>query len=237
MKAIILAAGVGNRLKPVTDKMPKSLIKIGKKTILEQMIDSLVSFGVNDICFVVGHMRHMIIDFVGKKYKTAKFKYVVNPDYGLGSVVSLWTAREEFSGDDALLMDADVIFEREVLGKLVNSNNSNCFLIDKNFNDTGEEMKVAALNKRVVQIGRKISRKHNEAGEGVGFCRIASAYHGELLKGLEKKICLHRACDYEMALDDFIRRAPAGFEDITGLRWTEVDFPEDIRKAESLKID
>ena len=98
-------------------------------------------------------------------------------------------------------------------------------------------MKVAALNKRVVQIGRKISRKHNEAGEGVGFCRIASAYHGELLKGLEKKICLHRACDYEMALDDFIRRAPAGFEDITGLRWTEVDFPEDIRKAESLKID
>ena len=72
MKAIILAAGVGNRLKPVTDKMPKSLIKIGKKTILEQMIDSLVSFGVNDICFVVGHMRHMIIDFVGKKYKSAK---------------------------------------------------------------------------------------------------------------------------------------------------------------------
>lgn len=236
MKAIILAAGIGNRLKPVTEKMPKSLIKIGGKTILERMIDSLIGFGVNDICFVVGHMRHMITGLVGKKYKTAKFRYIVNPDYKLGSIVSLWVARNEFSGDDALLMDADVIFEREILAKLVNSKNPNCFLIDKDFSDTGEEMKVAALNKGVVQIARKISRKHNEAGEGVGFCRISSACHGELLKGIEKKICLHHACDYEMALDDFIRRAPAGFEDITGLKWTEIDFAEDIKKAESLNL-
>jgi len=236
MKAIILAAGVGNRLKPLTDKMPKSLIKIGGQTILERMIDSLLDFDVNDICFVVGHMRHMITDLTGEKYKSVKFKYIVNPDYELGSIVSLWVAREEFSGDDVLLMDADVVFERGILAKLVNSKNPNCFLIDKNFGGTDEEMKVASLNKRVVQIARKISREHDEAGEGVGFCKISSAYHSELLKGLEKTICLNPACDYEMALDDFIRRAPAGFEDITGMRWTEVDFPEDIKKAESLGL-
>lgn len=236
MKAIILAAGVGNRLKPLTDKMPKSLIKIGEQTILERMIDSLLSCDVNDICLVVGHMRHMITDLTGEKYKTVKFKYVVNPDYELGSIVSLWVAREEFSGDDTLLMDADVIFEREILAKLVHSKNPNCFLIDKNFSGDDEEMKVASLNKRVVQISRKISREHDEAGEGVGFCKISSAYHGELLKGLEKTICLNPACDYETTLDDFIRRAPAGFEDITGMRWTEIDFAEDIKKAESLGL-
>ncbi len=236
MKAIILAAGAGNRLRPITAKMPKALIKIGEKTVLERMLDSLISLGVNDICFVVGHMKHMIAGFAGKKYDGARFKYILNPDYELGSIVSLWVAREEFSGDDALLMDADVIFERDLLHRLVNSKTANCFLIDKNFSDTGEEMKVAALNKKIVQVARKISREHDEVGEGVGFCKISPAYHGELLKALEKSICLNRVCDYEMALDDFVRRSPTGFEDVTGLKWTEIDFEADIEKAKSLNL-
>jgi choline kinase len=237
VKAIILAAGAGNRLKPVTDKMPKCLIKIGGKTILERMLDSLIASGVNDISFVVGHKKRMITDLVGNKYKGKAFSFIDNPDYELGSIVSLWAARERFFGDDALLMDADVIFERGMLARLIGSKNANCFLFDRDLKDTGEEMKVAALNKKVVQIARKLTREHDEAGEGVGFCKIAPAYYGELLKALKNRICLNGNCDYELALDDFIGHAPAGFEEITGLRWTEVDFPEDIRKAESLKIN
>lgn len=236
MKAVILAAGIGNRLKPVTEKMPKSLISICGKTILERTLDSLAGFGIEEISLVVGHRKDMIAGFVRSRYKGRPFRFIDNPDYELGSIVSLWVAREEFSGDDALLMDADVIFEREILARLIRSKNANCFLVDKDFKETGEEMKIAALNKRVVQIARELSREHDETGEGVGFCKISAAFHGEFLKALEKKICLNRACDYEMALDDFVRRAPAGFEDITGLKWTEVDFPEDIKKAESLGL-
>lgn len=236
MKAVILAAGIGNRLKPITDNTPKSMIKVGDRTILERMLDSLVDYGIEEVCIVVGHLKQKIAGPLGKKYKTAKLKYIVNPDYELGSIVSLLVAREEFLEGDALLMDADVIFEREVLGRLLSSKNENCFLIDKDFKDTGEEMKVAALNKRVVEISRKISREHDEVGEGVGFCKISSAYHSEFFKAIEKKVCLNRACDYEMALDDFIRRVPAGFEEITGLKWTEVDFAEDIKKTESLNL-
>ena len=236
MKAAILAAGIGNRLKPITDKTPKPLIRVGGRTILERMLGSLVEEGIKDICIVTGHLKEQIKDFAGKEYKGAKIKYLVNPDYRLGSILSLYTAREEFAGEDTLLMDADVIFEHRVLKTLVDSKHENCFLIDKNFEDSGEEMKIASLDKRVVQVARKITREHDEVGEGVGFMKISPACHGQLSNALERRICLNNVCDYEMALDDFVKNAQTGFEDITGMRWTEVDFPEDIAKAESLGL-
>jgi len=95
-------------------------------------------------------------------------------------------------------------------------------------------MKVASLGGRVVQIARKITREHDSTGEGVGFCKVSSADSRELLKALEKRICLNRLCDYEMALDDFCQRAGAGIEDVTGLKWTEIDFPEDVKKAQEI---
>lgn len=234
MKAVILAAGIGNRLKPLTDKMPKSLIKVGDRTVLERMLDSLVDLGITDVTIVVGHLKQMIMDLAGKEYRTAECKYITNPDYKLGSILSLYAARNEFVDDDVLLMDADVIFEEKVLAKVADSGNANCFLVDRSFQDTGEEMKVASLGGRVAQIARKINREHDSVGEGVGFCKISSANSPELLKALEKRICLNRLCDYEMALDDFCLRVSAGVEDVTGLKWTEIDFPEDVQKAQAI---
>jgi len=236
MKAVILAAGIGNRLKPLTDKMPKSLIKIGGRTVLERMLDSLVDLGITDVTIVVGHLKQMIMGLAGKEYRAAGCKYITNPDYELGSILSLYAARNEFAGDDVLLMDADVIFEEKVLAKIADSGNANCFLVDKNLKDAtqGEEMKVASLGGRVVQIARKITREHDSVGEGVGFCKISSTNSRELLEALEKRICLNRLCDYEMALDDFCQRVTAGTEDVTGLKWTEIDFPEDVQKAQAI---
>lgn len=237
MKAVILAAGIGKRLKPLTDSMPKSLIKIKGKTVLERMLDHLVAAGIGEITIVVGHKKEMISEAVGGRYKGASCKYLVNKDYSLGSILSLWTAREEIGRQDILLMDADVVFEKEVLRRLVDSKDADCFLVDKDFKDTGEEMKVALLGGRVVQIARKITRGHDTAGEGVGFCRIAAGSGPELLRSLESRICLDRTCDYEMALDDFIGKVHAGAEEVTGLNWTEIDFSEDIQKAEMLDTD
>ncbi len=237
MKAIILAAGIGNRLKPIIDKTPKSLIRIGGRTILERMLDSLAAAGVRDICLVTGYLKEMIAEAVGEEHNGAKIRYIENREYKLGSIVSLWVARREFStADDLLLMDADVVFESRLIGRLIGSKNENCFLIDRHFSESGEEMKVAVLGWRVTQIARRITRKHDEVGEGVGFFKTSAAHRREFLKAVEETIALDRGADYEEALDNFIRHVPAGIEEITGLKWTEVDFPEDIKKAESLKI-
>lgn len=235
MRAILLAAGIGRRLKPLTDVTPKSLIRIGKKSVLERMLDSLLKAGIKDICIVVGHLGEKIKKCIGKDYNGTAINYILNPDYRLGSILSVWAAREYFD-DDTLLMDSDVLFESAILRRLVESKNENCFLMDKNYNETGEEMKIAALNKKVVQIARRITERYDEVGEGVGFFKLSKWHYKELLTVLEEFVADGKDRDYEDALDKLVRRIPVGFEDITGLRWTEIDFKKDIEKAKALNL-
>jgi len=235
MKAILLAAGVGRRLSPLTDTTPKTLIRIGSLTVLERMLDSLIAAGTKDICLVVGHLKDKIKLVVGQNYKGAAIRYIPNPDYERGSILSVWAARNCFD-DDILLMDSDVIFERAILEKLAGSKNENCFLIDKNYTESGEEMKIAALDKKVIQIARRITREYDEIGEGIGFLKLSVKYRKEFLEVFKSAVARDKDCDYENALDELVRRIPVGFEDITGLRWTEIDFEADIEKAKVLDI-
>ncbi len=235
MKAILLAAGVGRRLSPLTDTTPKTLIRIGSLTVLERMLDSLISAGIKDICLVVGHLKDKIKLVVGQNYKGAAIRYIPNPDYERGSILSIWAARNCFD-DDILLMDSDVIFERAVLEKLAGSKNENCFLMDKNYTESGEEMKIAALDKKVVQIARRITREYDEIGEGIGFLKLSVKYRKEFLDVFKSAVARDKDCDYENALDELVRRIPVGFEEVTGLRWTEIDFEADIEKAKALNI-
>ena len=235
MKAILLAAGVGRRLSPLTDTTPKTLIRIGSLTVLERMLDSLIAAGTKDICLVVGHLKDKIKLVVGQNYKGAAIRYIPNPDYERGSILSVWAARNCFD-DDILLMDSDVIFERAILEKLAGSKDENCFLIDKNYTESGEEMKIAALDKKVIQIARRITREYDEIGEGIGFLKLSVKYRKEFLEVFKSAVARDKDCDYENALDELVRRIPVGFEDITGLRWTEIDFEADIEKAKVLDI-
>ncbi len=235
MRAILLAAGIGRRLKPLTDITPKSLIRIHDKTVLERMLDSLLKGGIKDICIVVGHLGEKITDYIGKDYNGTVINYILNRDYEMGSVLSVWAAREYFD-DDILLMDSDVIFESAILERLIGSKDENCFLMDKNYNETGEEMKIAALNKKVMQIARRITQEHDEIGEGVGFFKLSKKYCKELLVVLGETIADDKGSDYESALDKLVRGVPVGFEDVTGLKWTEIDFENDIENAKALNL-
>lgn len=235
MKAILLAAGVGKRLKPLTDTTPKSLIRIGEATILERTLNALVGAAVKDIRIVVGHLKDKIKLVIGSNYKGTPVSYILNPDYERGSILSVWAARNSFD-DDIMLMDSDVLFENVILEKLIKSKNENCFLMDKNYTESGEEMKVAALDKRVVEIARRITKKHDEVGEGIGFLKLSVKYRKEFLDVFKNIVARDKDCDYENALDELVGRIPVGFEDVTGLRWTEIDFQEDITKAESLGL-
>lgn len=235
MKAILLAAGVGKRLKPLTDTTPKTLIRIGEATILERMLNALVGAAVKDIRIVVGHLKDKIKLVIGDNYKGMPVSYILNPDYERGSILSVWAARNSFD-DDIVLMDSDVLFENAILEKLVKSKNENCFLMDKNYTESGEEMKIAALDKRVVEIARRITREHDKVGEGVGFLKLSVKYRKEFLDVFKNIVARDKDCDYENALDELVKRIPVGFEDVTGLRWTEIDFEADIEKAKALNL-
>ncbi len=236
MQAIILAAGVGKRLKPLTDQRPKCLIEIGGKTLLARHLDALEELGIRDITIVLGHLKDMILEEIntlGKDDgKGLRFSYIVNEGYKNGSITSLWIAREKLV-EEALIMDADVLFHPTLLERLVRSPKTSCFLMEENFTDTGEEMKLFLENDRVIAISKENKAKSSRVGEGVGFLKLSAEHGPALSKALEDLIKEGRLdAEYEEAIDRCLAHSDIGVESVDGLPWIEIDFAEDVQRAE-----
>lgn len=120
MKAVILAAGVGKRLWQVTQHRPKCLIEIGGQTLLQRYLTSLRSVGIHCADIVVGYKQEMIRVAVAANSCGVRVNFLVNEEFHRGSISSLWIARTALD-DDAIVMDADVLFHQEILRRLVQS--------------------------------------------------------------------------------------------------------------------
>src|ERR1700693_3599556 len=100
MQAIILAAGLSKRLRPLTDSTPKCLLKIGNKTILQMTIENVLKSRINDFVMVTGYREKMIKDFIAKKYPELNIQYLTNSDYeNNNNSYSLWMAKEKITGE------------------------------------------------------------------------------------------------------------------------------------------
>ena len=154
------------------------------------------------------------------------------PYYKKGSILSLWAAREEFT-DDLLIMDADVLFPDDLLSRLVHSKHPNAFLLDPRSESTGEEMMLMVKGDRVLRIARNVDAKYDLLGEGVGFLKVSRKDLPMLEEALASLITAgHDNADYENAIDLFLQKTNVGYEPVGSLPWTEVDFPEDVERAE-----
>jgi choline kinase len=233
MKAIILAAGLGRRLAPLTDGLPKCLLRLGGRSLLERMLDAVEAAGVSQALVVVGHCQEQIRDRIGSRFRTVRIRYAENRDYMKGSLLSLWHAREALDGD-CLVMDADVLFAPPLLKRLVDAPRPSALLLDPNFTDTGEEVKLYARGPRVLALGKKVSPPaHDLVGEGVGFLKCGAIHAPALRECLEEvRREAGDGTEYEEALDRLLRRVRVGWVDVAGLPWTEIDFPEDLSRAE-----
>ena len=130
-------------------------------------------------------------------------------------------------------MDADVLFPREFLRRLLTIPAPSAVLIDRGFADTGEEVKLYTRGSRVIALGKKtVPEAWESIGEGVGFFKCSAAHAPEYLRLMEESIReTGGANEYEDALHRLLAQVPVGWVDVTGLPWTEVDFAEDLRRA------
>jgi choline kinase len=233
MRAIILAAGVGRRLAPFTVSRPKCLLSVGGRSLLERMLESLDRVGAHEVLLVVGYCQDQIKNRIGPRFGRLPVRYVENPDYPKGSIRSLWSCRQDLTGD-LLVMDADVLFPSELLRRLIAAPSPSAFLLDPNFANTGEEMKLFVRGDRVVAIGKTIQPDvYDRVGEGVGFFKCAAAHSGPLRECVEEIVSQGaEENEYEEALGRLLHRVKVGYVDVSGLPWTEIDFPEDLRRAE-----
>jgi choline kinase len=235
MKAVILVAGVARRLAPLTDHTHKALLPVGGRSLLDRMLDGLAACGIEESVLVVGHCQDQVRRAAGSARGAMRIGYVENPAYAKGSILSLWCARETMRSDSTLVMDADVLFPERFLTRLIAAPAPSALLLDRAFQDTGEEVKLYAVGDRIIALGKKfVPEAWDVIGEGVGFFKCSAAHAPEYIRLLEESIQETGGTnEYEDALHRLLTRVPVGWVDVTGLPWTEVDFAEDLRRAET----
>jgi len=232
MKAIILAAGVGKRLWQVTQHRPKCLIEIGGQTLLHRYLTTLRSVGIHSVDMIVGYKQEMIRTAVAVNDSGIRVNFLVNEQFHRGSISSLWIARMALD-DDAIIMDADVLFHQEILRRLVQSPYENALLMDETVKQTGEECMVIVESGRVIALTKTMPLHYDYAGEGVGFLKVRHADAPHVVASLKTHVDRDDwQMEYEDALVGFFRDVKVGHEKIGGLPWTEIDFIEDVAKAE-----
>ncbi|MBI3085906.1 MAG: phosphocholine cytidylyltransferase family protein [candidate division NC10 bacterium] len=231
MRAIVLVAGVGWRLKPYTETTPKCLMEMGGKSLLRRYLDAFTALGVDEAVLVVGHLKEQIMADASRGPAEVEVRFVTNEQFTRGNILSLWHARHEFD-DDILLMDGDVLYPRELLARLIASPDSNAIAVDERFQDTGEEQKVVCEDGWVVEVTKKISGDPRIRGEAVGILRL-SADAAEVLRGiLEEFIETGKdSLEYEDALRELAAEVPIGVVEVGDLPWVEIDFEDDLARA------
>jgi choline kinase len=232
VKAIILAAGVARRLAPMTDRTHKCLLPVGQHPLLTRMLSALQSVGIRETVLVVGHCADQVREVAERSAgDRMRMTCIVNPEYAKGSALSLYTAREHLT-EPTLVMDADVLFPREFLRRLVATPAPSSFLIDRGFQDTGEEVKFYTRADRVIALGKKVvPESWDLVGEGVGFFKSGAEAGPTLISLLERVIEADALNEYEEALHLLVQQHHVGWVEVTGLPWTEIDFAEDLRRA------
>ena len=240
--AVILAAGIGRRLGLAqTDgsPAPKVLLDVGGTSLLARHLGHLAAAGVREVTIVVGYGATEIRAALAQAGANVTVRTIENPDFREGSVVSLWAARDVLRcGEPILLMDADVIYDSRLLGLLLDSRHGNCFLLDRVMDAGDEPVKLCIRAGAIVDFRKLPTEAHDWHGESVGFFRFSPDVASELARRAEDYVAGgRRHMEYEEPIRDMVMAGSAdrfGFEDVSGLPWTEIDFPEDVQKARAL---
>lgn len=154
MKCLILAAGRGRRLKPLTNKIPKPLIEVKGKSLIKYQIEALKTIGVEDFFVVIGYKGEML----KKNLKNKNITYIENADYDeTTSLESSYLAKEYLSGNEFILINGDLIFDHKKIEALKDYFGKNATLA-KSKNELEEnEMNIISENGKIKKISKSLN--------------------------------------------------------------------------------
>ena len=235
MKAIILAAGQGTRIRAAHGKCPKCLIPFDDSgwTILDQQIEGLLTAGVTDIGIVVGYEKDQIIRHVTRNYRSElyRFRFIENPAFAAtNNIYSLWMARRWLKGSSIAVLNADVVFDGRILPPAISSRAPITMIVDPAWRD--ETMKVVIEENRIVRMSKQIGQ-HEFSATYIGITIVAAAATAQLFGRIEELIqrgedrVFFNAAVQQLA-DEGLH---VGYTETDGLPWAEIDDPRDLEFA------
>lgn len=238
MKAIILAAGVGSRLRPLTDTSHKCLLHVVGKPILERMLENIARSGIQEVLIITGHRKNDIEEFVREHNFGLSISFAHNERYlETNTGYSLLLSRSFAENSEFVKFDADVVFEHLVLQKLIENPGDTCLCIDTNIHLEKEEVKVIAdEDDRVIAVGKKLD-PHKVRGESIGIEKIGVKAGALLFAELERLMGDEKNHQeyYDDSYTTLVERGiPFHAANITGLKWVEIDTHEDYGRAQEI---
>lgn len=233
MKALILAAGLGTRLAPITNDVPKSLVPVNGKPILFKQIDNLLKNGVTEITIVSGYKADVLKQRVGENYKNIKI--IESVDYAsTNNMYSAYLGIKQIGTNDGfLMMNADVFFDCSVIAGLLAFPGQNAIVTDIG-NYLEESMKVVKQKDRLIEISKQVS-KEEAYGVSIDVYKFgqdgAEAFFNQCKDYIENKKELKKWS--EVALNDILKEVKFEACPLIG-RWFEIDNHDDLAIAEKI---
>ena len=247
MKAIIIAAGIGARLKPLTDDKPKCMLELAGKPLIKHQTDILMSLGINDITIIKGYQEEKI------NFADSNFNYYLNTNYQNNNILeSLFYAESEIEGE-VIVLYSDILFDKEVVEKLLASNEEISIVVDVNWKTNyvnrrdhpieEAESVIFDNNGHVRKIGKILDvDKSLVSGEFIGMLKLCGQGADTLKKFYQESRrkylgkAFQKAVTFSQAyLTDMIQEMVDRSVNVCCVKinngWKEIDTMEDFQNA------
>ncbi|MGH8247986.1 MAG: sugar phosphate nucleotidyltransferase [Gammaproteobacteria bacterium] len=235
-RAVLLSAGQGRRLLPLTESRPKCLLSVAGKSIMEWQIDALLGAGIEEVVVVTGYRTDLVEERLRQRYPGLPVRAEFNPFFDISdNLASCWMARAAMDRD-FLLLNGDILFEPPVLEQVLASPASPITLtVNYKSAYDDDDMKVQLDGALVRHVSKSLAPPQVDC-ESIGM--IYFREHGPRLFRCAIENALRHPTSLRLWYLSVINTLAAdrlvSACSISGLRWAEIDFPADLKSAESL---
>jgi histidinol-phosphate/aromatic aminotransferase/cobyric acid decarboxylase-like protein/choline kinase len=241
VKAIILAAGIGRRMRPLSDHCHKTLLEVGGKTIMGRILEGLLANGITEVCIVTGYRADEVEAYVAREFGHLQCTFVRNERFdSTNNIYSMALAMERIEPDsDVILIESDLLYEPSVITRLLKSEHPNVALVDKYRTGLdGTVVSVSADNVITQVIPSSLQAANFDFSDKYKTLNIYK-FSADFCRTTFRKLLSYYAraidgnCYYELILGILIymQQVQVHAETLDGEVWAEVDDANDLRAA------
>ena len=240
MKVIILAAGQGRRLRPLTDKKPKCMVKYKNKSIIDYILETMNQCNLVNIAIVNGYKKDVLQEYLKNKTLT----FFTNKNFAKTNMLTTLFCAKEYMDDDLIISYADIVYDKRILEKLLRSKDDFSVVVDRKWKelwtqrmenplDDAETLKVK--NAKIVELGKKPINYDDIEGQYIGLIKISKDIINKVINyydSLDKNV-LYDTKDFDnMYMTSFIQLSIENLLDVKPIfidgGWVEIDCIDDL---------